>query len=211
MKHLLLTLLGFISLNGNAAEIDWVFEAKAAWQARDSQAEWVFKDQLWIGGGWFQSFDEPPRDVWSSSDGREWKLITQNAPWLHSDLAMSITFHDKMWIMGGWHNGRLPGHSASHQVWSSADGLKWDQVTQSAGWSPRLAAGLVEHRRRLWVLGGIENYYFGDDASLKNDVWSSEDGKEWKLENAKAAWSPRAYHQAVVMNGKIYVFGGGNY
>ncbi len=26
-----------------------------------------------------------------------------------------------------------------------------------------------------------------------------------------AAWSPRAYHQAVVLNEKIYVFGGGNY
>jgi hypothetical protein len=31
------------------------------------------------------------------------------------------------------------------------------------------------------------------------------------LETAKAAWSPRAYHQAVVLNDKIYVLGGGNY
>ena len=59
--------------------------------------------------------------------------------------------------------------------------------------------------------GGTENYYFGDDKSLKNDVWSSADGKEWKLETANAGWSPRAYHQAVVLNDKIYVFGGGNY
>ncbi len=180
MKPILCLLLASLSLNGFAAEIDWVLEAKASWQARDSQAEWVFKDQLWIGGGWFQSFEEPPRDVWSSSDGKAWKLIAKNAPWLHSDLAMSITFHDRMWIMGGWHKGRLPGHSASHEVWSSADGAKWEQVTQSAQWSPRLAAGLVEHRGRLWLLGGIEDYYFGDDASLKNDVWSSADGKAWK-------------------------------
>lgn len=211
MKHLFLLLLVLISLSSSAAETDWVLEAGAGWQARDSQAEWVFKDQLWIGGGWFQSFEDPPRDVWSSSDGKGWKLIAKNAPWLHSDLAMSITFQDKMWIMGGWHKGRLPGHSPSHQVWSSADGAAWDQVTAAAQWSPRLAAGLVEHHGRLWVLGGIEDYYFGSEASLKNDVWSSADGKEWKQETAKAAWSPRAYHQAVVLNGKMYVLGGGNY
>ena len=96
MRSLLLLLIGCISLKGSAAEIDWVLESKAAWQARDSQAEWVLKDQLWIGGGWFQSFEEPPRDVWASSDGKAWKLIAQNAPWLHSDLAMSLTFHDRM-------------------------------------------------------------------------------------------------------------------
>jgi len=203
--------LGVTVLAQETAAPDWVLEGKAAWQARDSQAEWVFKDRLWIGGGWFQSFEEPPRDVWSSGDGKTWSLIEKAAPWLHSDLPMNITFHDRMWIMGGWHKGRLPGHSASNQVWSSADGVKWEQATAEAGWTPRIAAGLVEFRGRMWLLGGTENYYFGDDKSLKNDVWSSADGKEWKLETANAGWSPRAYHQVAVLNERIYVFGGGNY
>ena len=63
----------------------------------------------------------------------------------------------------------------------------------------------------MWILGGTENYYFGDDKSLKNDVWSSADGKEWTQETANAPWSPRAYHAAVVHDGKIWVLGGGNY
>lgn len=211
MKYFLLLLMGIMRLNTSAAEPDWILESTAPWQARDSQAEWVFKDQLWIGGGWFQSFQDPPRDVWSSPNGREWKLINNNAPWLHSDLAMSLTFQDRLWIMGGWYKGRLPGHSASNQVWTSTDGTAWNQATPNAAWSPRLASGLVEHRGRMWLLGGIEDYYFGTDASLKNDVWSSVDGKDWKLETPHAAWSPRAYHQSVVLNGKIYVLGGGNY
>ena len=61
------------------------------------------------------------------------------------------------------------------------------------------------------VTGGTENYYFGDEKSLKNDVWSSADGKTWKQETTDAGWYPRAYHQAAVLNGKMYVFGGGNY
>ena len=200
-----------IGLAAHADEIDWVLESTAPWQPRDSQTEWVFNGQLWLAGGWFDSYEAPPRDVWSSPDGRTWSRVCGNAPWVHSDLAMSLAFKDRLWIMGGWYKGRLPGHSASDQVWASRDGAQWEMVTAHAGWSPRLAAGLVEHRGRMWLLGGIEDYYFGTDASLKNDVWSSGDGKTWTQETAHAGWSPRAYHQAVTLNGRIYVLGGGNY
>ena len=191
---------------------DWVKVTDAAlWQPRDSSGEVVYKDQLWILGGWFDSFHAPPRDVWSSADGKTWKLVTPEAPWKHSDLPMTLVFGDRMWLMGGWYNGRLPGHSASSEVWSSGDGKTWEQTTASALWSPRIAAGAVVFQNKMWILGGTENYYFGDEKSLKNDVWSSSDGKEWKLATDKAPWSPRAYHQAVVLNDRIYVLGGGNY
>lgn len=184
---------------------------QAGWQPRDSSGEVVFKDQLWILGGWFQSFEAPPRDVWSSADGKTWKLVQKDAPWKHSDLPMTLAFKDRMWLLGGWYNGRLPGHSASSEVWSTTDGEKWEQATDKAGWTPRIAAGAVVFQDKMWILGGTENYYFGDKKSLKNDVWYSEDGKEWKQATASAEWSPRAYHSAVVHDGKIWVMGGGNY
>lgn len=199
------------SIHGQTPPLQWVLEGQAAWQPRDSQAEYVFQDRLWIMGGWRNSFEAPPRDVWSSRDGKTWELVQPNAPWLHSDLAMNVTFKDRMWIFGGWYNGRLPDHSASNQVWSSGDGLQWQQVTASAAWSPRIASASVVFNNRIWLLGGTENYYFGDEHSLKNDVWSSADGQNWKLEVAHAAWSPRAYHQAVVFKDKLYLLGGGNY
>lgn len=183
----------------------------AAWRARDSQGEIVFKNRLWILGGWFNSKEAPPRDVWSSADGRNWKLMNHCAPWTHSDLAMTVVFKNKMWIMGGWYNGRLPNHSASNSVWNSANGRDWTLVTQEAGWSPRLGSAVVVFKGKIWLLGGTESYYFGDRKSLKNDVWYSSDGRTWHLATDKAGWSPRAYLQAAVLNGKIYVFGGGNY
>ena len=198
-----------------AAEIqglNWVREtAGAAWKARDSQGEVVYKNRLWIFGGWFNSFEAPPRDVWNSGDGKSWNRVTAAAPWLHSDLPMSVAFKKRIWMMGGWYNGRLTGHSASNAVWSSTDGVTWKEVTPKAGWSPRLAAAIVEFRGRMWVLGGTEDYYFGGQSSLKNDVWSSADGRNWTRATANAGWAPRAYHQAVVHDGKIWVFGGGNY
>ncbi|WP_339728362.1 GDSL-type esterase/lipase family protein [uncultured Gimesia sp.] len=216
IRQALLITLSFLfltsSLFAEEKKLDWVqVTEKAGWQARDSQGELVFKNQLWIFGGWFNSFEAPPRDVWNSSDGKNWKLVTKQAPWIHSDLPMTITFKDKMWLMGGWYNGRLKGHSAGNQVWSSVDGKQWGLVTKQAAWTPRAAAALVEFKGKMWLLGGTENYYFGDEKSLKNDVWSSADGKTWTRATENAGWSPRAYHQAAVLNGKIYVFGGGNY
>src|SRR5581483_809396 len=140
-----------------------------------------------------------------------WRLATKQAPWRYSDLPMTVVFNDRMWLMGGWTNGRLPGHGATSEVWSSADGEHWDLVTKEAGWSPRLAAGAAVFKGRMWILGGTENYYFGTDKSLKNDVWSSADGKTWNLETAAAPWSPRAYHAALVHNHRLWVLAGGNY
>src|SRR6478735_3556025 len=91
---------------------DWVkVTDKAGWQPRDSSGEVVFKERLWIMGGWFDSYSAPPGDVWSSADGKSWKQVTKEAPWKHSDLPMTLVHDGKMWIMGGWYNGRLKGHS----------------------------------------------------------------------------------------------------
>ena len=193
-------------------EFNWVrVTDNAAWQARDSQGEFVYRNKLWVLGGWFNSTSAPPRDVWSSADGKDWALVTGDAPWKHSDLPMTIAYQDKMWLMGGWYNGRLPGHSASSEVWWSTDGAKWTQATGAAGWSPRIAAAIVEFQGQMFLLGGTENYYFGDDKSAKSDVWSSKDGKTWTCVTPAAEWPARAYHQAVVLNDRIYLFGGGNY
>lgn len=190
----------------------WRLETAAAgWRPRDSSGEVVFKDRMWILGGWFDSYSPPPRDVWSSADGVHWEQVTDEAPWRYSDLPMTAVFRDRMWLAGGWTNGRLEGHGATSEVWASNDGREWERVSAGGGWSPRLAGGFVEFKDRLWVLGGTENYYFGDRSSLKNDVWSSADGREWKCETEAAAWPARAYHQAVVHAGRLWVLGGGNY
>lgn len=209
---ILLTGLAF-SASAQEKRADWVLEtAHADWQARDSQGEVVFNNHLWIFGGWFSSQEAAPRDVWKSADGKNWQLVTREAPWIHSDLPMSLVYQDKMWMMGGWYNGRMEGHEPGNQVWTSEDGKNWKQETGSAAWSARVAGALVEFKGKMWLLGGTENYFFpkGTEA-LKNDVWFSSDGKNWELATADAGWAPRAYHQAVVFNDRMYVMGGGNY
>jgi hypothetical protein len=190
----------------------WVKVAdRAAWAPRDSCGEVVYQDRMWLLGGWFSSHRDGPRDVWSSSDGVNWTLVTQTAAWEHADLPTALVHDGKMWMMGGWAKGRLPGASASNQVWWSTDGAQWHCATRSAGWSARLGAAGVVFNGKMWILGGVERYFDGEPRHLRNDVWHSTDGKQWTLATANAPWAPRAYHAALAFGGKMWVFGGGNY
>ncbi len=167
----------------------------------------MYKDHLWIMGGWFTPREPNPRDVWKSPDGKKWERVTEEAPWEHSDLPASLVFQDRMWMMGG---RKLPGSHCSNQVWASANGEDWELVNPSAPWRARLAPGFAVFKNRMWLMGGTEDFYHNNDTTMMNDVWSSSDGKNWKLEAEEAPWSKRAHGQAIVFKDKIWMMGGGS-
>jgi len=96
-------------------------------------------------------------------------------------------------------------------VWASRDGAAWERVAEQAGWSPRLGAAAAVHQGRMWLCGGNEQYFFGNESHLRNDVWSSADGATWTQATERAPWAPRAYHAMLEFKGKLWVLGGGNY
>ena len=50
---------------------NWQLEtSEADWQARDSQGEFVYRNQMWILGGWDTPQTPNPCDVWKSEDGK---------------------------------------------------------------------------------------------------------------------------------------------
>jgi hypothetical protein len=200
------------ALMAQPVTVDWVRVVEhATWKPRDSCGEVVHDGRMWLLGGWFDSNSLGPRDVWASRDGADWQEVTHEAGWKHGDIPTSLTFDGRMWMMGGWYAGRLAEGSGGNSVWASKDGARWDCVTEKAGWSPRLGAAGVVHNGRMWLLGGNEQYFFGNDSHLRSDVWSSADGATWTQATAHAPWAPRAFHNALSFQGKLWVFGGGNY
>ena len=207
MIFVLILLEMTMATNGAEKAPDWVCVTReAGWQPRDSMGEFVYKDHLWILGGWFTPKIPNPRDVWKSPDGKRWTRVVEVAPWEHSDLSAAMVFKGKMWFMGG---RKLPGAENSNKVWSSTDGAEWTLETDNAGWCPRVSPMFAVFKDKMWVLGGTENFYDHSDAMIKNDVWSSADGKEWELVTANAGWSKRGHGQAVVFDGKMWIMGGG--
>ena len=189
--------------------INWVQQtANAGFSARNNHQVVIFNDghgdKLWLVGGYDGTLKN---DVWSSSDGINWTQQTANAAFPARQFHQVVNFNDssgdKLWLIGG-NNGTL-----KNDVWSSSDGINWEQQTANAAFSARKKHQVVSFNDgssdKLWLIGG-------DDGSLKNDTWSSSDGINWTQQTANAAFSARSTHQVISFNNgsgdKLWLVGG---
>ena len=67
----------------------------------------------------------------------------------------AVVHDNKIWVLGG--GNYVPNYQAKNDVWSSKDGIHWEQVTENAPWHERLWFSAVSYRGYLWVLGGWSN------------------------------------------------------
>ena len=120
----------------------------APFAPRDGAGALVYNDRIWIIGGW--NPDDTtyfPRvcnnEVWSSADGVEWTLDKDNTytnrydpatDWEGRHTAGYAVYKYSMWIVGGDCN---QGHYQS-DVWSSANGVKWDLINNEVPWAQRV-------------------------------------------------------------------------
>ncbi|MDA0745740.1 MAG: cadherin-like beta sandwich domain-containing protein [bacterium] len=160
------------------------------WIPRDSTGEMVFKDQMWLIGGY-----TPPlvNDVWRSEDGKSWTEAGKIPCEGGVNIPPTWVYRDRMWVV-----------SQVGRLFSSENGEKWDLVLDQAPWSGRYGAGAVVFDGRMWLMGGIGS------GKVHNDVWSSTDGVNWTLEVEHAAWSGRQlYSMVTAFDGKMWIVGGG--
>ncbi len=187
---------------------------QAAFAARDGAGALVFKNRMWLLGGWNpQDKSHFPRicnsEVWSSADGAAWRLESPQAPWEGRHTAGYAVHNGRMWIVGGDCN---QGHY-QNDVWSSADGVHWDLVHDSVPWAPRAIHYTLTFNGRIWVMGGQTMPGFaGGPEVFHNDVWSSADGAEWTRVIERAPWPPRGMiGGSVVFRDRMWILGGGTY
>ena len=197
------------------AEYEWrCVTEQAAFAARDGAGALVFRDRMWLLGGWnpgdkthFPTICNS--EVWSSADGAAWTLENLQAPWEGRHTAGYAVHDGRMWIVGGDCN---QGHY-QNDVWSSADGIHWSLENGRVPWGPRVLHHTLAFDGRIWVMGGQTIPGFADaDEVFYNDVWNSEDGISWTRVAGSAPWSPRGMiGGAVVHGGRMWVLGGGTY
>jgi hypothetical protein len=176
------------------------------WANRATQYVLAFNDRLWLMGGQ-QIFESgvPPapvlayNDVWSSTDGANWELVTGAAGWSPRGMMMgSAVFQGKMWVIGG---GLYDIRTFNDDVWSSPDGVNWTQVLAEteAPWAPRQFQNIAAFGNKLWVMAG------GDEQSQggNNDVWYSPDGVKW-TQLAATPWIARHAASSVVYDNFLW-------
>jgi hypothetical protein len=142
----------------------------------------LFHDKLIVVAG---------KTVFTSSDGKEWHVLTAEAPWPDRDLPGLVAYKDALWIFGGskYHPKENP---PLNDVWKSLDGVTWQRIIDHAPWPGRTWFGHAVFDDKMWIFGGWD-YYLEDDV---NDVWYTEDGFDWKELRSSTIWTDRhaPYH-----------------
>ncbi len=173
---------------------------KADWGERRAQASVVFKDKIWLIGGWEKKSWEHKNDVWYSEDGLNWFLATSSAGWSPRRGHSAVVFNDKIWLIGGVDN-----KGAKNDVWYSEDGVNWESVggTDEAPWSKRYDQTVLVFKNKLWLIGGVQPGLAGE-----KDIWVSEDGKNWQLLTNNPPWPGRHGHCTLLFKERIWILGG---
>lgn len=157
-------------------------------------------------------------DVWRSEDGIDWQQLTADAGWSKRAGLSSAVLNGEIYVLGGSQNddsaivaGPAP-RIYFNDVWKSADGVSWTQVTDDAPWEPRAGAVVVVKDEYLYLLGGEEGFVCEPVETCTppyfNDVWRSKNGSDWELVTEAAGWSARPGHQCGVIQSSIVCFGG---
>ena len=216
--------------------------ADAPWAARAGlQIAEIAGDLYLMGGRTPNAPSDPPlpgdsivwSDVWKSTDlGVTWEeILPHDTPghWPSRAYFQALTLGDKLIVLGGQdftviENPDCPPFPSEcppfislsnffNDVWSSANGVDWTQLTADAGWMGRAGLSAVVYNDELYVMGGS----FNDDPGVIggppvrvffNDVWKSSDGVTWEEVTKSAPWAPRAGGEAVVFDDYIYLLGG---
>jgi N-acetylneuraminic acid mutarotase len=155
----------------------WVeVTASAPWGGRSYHASTVHSNRIWVFGGICPESKEGMagrfrNDVWSSSDGVNWTLMTVGAGWTPRMAATAVSWGGQMWLLGGSVSSASSG--PQNDVWSSSDGLTWTEVFPAARWPRRAEHSSVIFADSIWLLGGS---IFRARVSY-NDVWRLRAGQ----------------------------------
>jgi hypothetical protein len=136
-----------------------------------------------------------------TSDYQKWETLAEKSNLPNRIFHGLLAFNNKFWLLGGF-----DGSTYHNDVWNSADGVHWTQVSQHAPWSPRTIAAAVVYQNRLWIIGG--SVIDGQPETNKNaahEVWSSADGVNWTLVSDRMPGF--AGNSPIVFDNKLWLVG----
>ncbi len=181
------------------------------WGPRALHYTVVHADKIWVIGGQtmpaFAKADEVfYRDIWTTQDGVTWEQVKPKEPFWpqRGMIGGSAVLKGRIWILGGgtYDTPKIPTREYRNDVWSSADGVTWEQHVESAPWAPRQYHDVAAWDDRLWVMEGYAK-------ANRNDVWYSADGKHW-FEVPSTPWKPRHAASVFVHDGALWMVAGNN-
>ncbi len=124
-------------------------------------------------------------------NGRTWEVLAEESNLPKRVFYGATVFKGKIWIFGGTYES-----TDFDDVWSSSDGVNWQQAAEKMPWGKRSGLHAVVLNGRIFLIG-------------ESDVWSSDNGVDWRIETRRMA-EQRVFvgaYSVAVFDGKIWLVG----
>jgi len=196
--------------SSNGADWTQAVTSSARWSPRATAASVVFKDKIWIMGGFDRDFTILD-DIWFSTNksASQWTKVTTTNSWPKRQGLAAAVFKmngtSKIFVSGGLSDNNNQVYY--NDVWSSSNGVDWTQVTSNSPWIGRRYHQMLSFNNKLWVIGGLDSRNNG-----LNDVWYSTNGADWtQVTTSSIPWTGRGMHKVAIKGNKMWLTGGVRY
>ncbi len=184
---------------------EWdVLAEDAPFASRTSESLLSYNGMLYMFGGYgYNNGKFNFNDVWKSTNGKEWELVTHKAPWKVRSGNAALVFGNYMWVVGG-ETFNAGGSDFYNDVWVSQNGFEWNKM-DDAPFAPRTIASSFVFDNKMWFVGGASYNLTRDgdyDFTLYKDIWSF-DGKKWVEELSTAPWGEVGPSNVMVYKGEL--------
>jgi len=96
------TYLGYNDVWTSSDGVHWTrITDHAPWSHRIWFSTVVYRNRMWVLGGWSDGPSTNWNDVWYSSDGKHWHELKTETIWSKRHEHSAFVFQDKLWIVGG--------------------------------------------------------------------------------------------------------------
>lgn len=128
-------------------------------------------------------------EIYQTNDFKQWITLSKSSNLPPRFFYHPFVFDNKLWIIGGEDNT-----TQYADIWNSPDGVVWTLQKENLNFGKRSNSQVVFFKNRLFL--------------LNNDVWSSSDALNWKLETNEIVPGENIFgYAAVVFDNRIWLLG----
>ncbi|WP_108124722.1 Ig-like domain-containing protein [Saccharospirillum mangrovi] len=194
-----------------------ISEQDTTFTARDGHQVIVFDNALWLVGG-YDAAGQYLNDVWTSSNGIDWELKTDDPGFEPRAGHQLVVFKGLLWLVGGYATViDDEGNTVQTLVrdeWSTRDGVTWineTTVENDFTLTARQGHQVVVWKGQPWLFGGET------EDGVVADIWVANDGNNWESrafakddndETKELAFTARSEHQVVAFKDQLWLLGG---
>jgi len=142
---------------------------------RQNHISLIFDNKMWVIGGNNPINQGDLNDAWSSTDGSNWTLETEDGyKFSKRNGHCVIEYNGKLWLWGGAEDLGTGGTYRPRDLWSSCDGKRWFQVDNYINPSPNKFPTKVYNAQAIVVNNKILSIG-GYNGSSYEPIWVFEE------------------------------------